>query len=184
MEDIVDRYGTHLVELVDRRATMKAFEFDQILLMPTAAGYRALAEEARIEIKPRIIKYLSRIWSDGAIENLSFFTMAAAVYARSVSEPPLEIDVGRVLLRTAAFCNMRCAHRKETGGGCRMAMSESQHHLPKCIKLPRDIDTIWHYVKMYIATGTAISAQEARTAHDALSVRADLGHDFTPAASC
>jgi hypothetical protein len=184
MEDIADRYGTHIVELIDRRATKKAFEFDQILLMPTAAGYRALTEEARIEIKPRVMRYLSRIWSDGAIENLSFFAMAAAVYARSISDPPLEIDVGRVLLRTAAFCNMRCARRKETGGGCRMAMGESQHSLPKCIKLPREIDAIWHYVKMYIATGTAISAQEAKTAHDALKVRADLGHDFAPAASC
>lgn len=184
MEDIVDRYGTRFVELIDRRVTMKAFEFDQVLLMPTAKGYRALAEEARIEIKPRIMSYLSRIWSDGAIENLSFFAMAVAVYARSVSDPPYEIDVGRVLLRTSAFCNRRCAYRKETGGGCRMAMSESRHHLPKCIKLPREIDTIWRYVKLYIATGTAISAQEARTAHDGLCVRADLGHDFAPAASC
>jgi hypothetical protein len=184
MEDVVDRYGTHIVELVDRRATRKVFEFDQILLMPTAAGYRALTEEARIEIKPRIMNYLSRIWSDGAIENLSFFAMAAVVYARSISDPPLEIDVGRVLLKTAAFCNTRCAYRKETGGGCRMAMSESRHQLPKCIKLPREIDTIWHYVKMYIATGTVVSALEARTAHDALRVRAELGHDFVPAASC
>jgi len=184
MEDIVDRYGTHLVELIDRRATMKAFEFDQILLMPTAAGYRALVEEARIEIKPRVMSYLSRIWSDGAIENLSSFAMASAVYARSISDPPLQIDVGRVLLKTAAFCNMRCVRRKETGGGCRMAMSGSRHHLPKCIKLPREINAIWRYVKLYIAAGTAISAQEAKTAHDALSIRADLGHDFAPAASC
>jgi len=184
MEDIVDRYGVHLVKLVDRRATMKEFEFDQILLMPTAAGYRALVEQAKLEIKPKTMNYLSRIWSDGTIENLSFFAMAVAVYARSISDPPFPIDVGHVLLRTAAFCTLRCARRKETGGGCRLALKENQHHLPKCIKLPKDIKAIWHCVKLYIATGTAISAQEARTAHDALSVRAGPGHDFVPAASC
>jgi hypothetical protein len=130
------------------------------------------------------MSYLSRMWSEGAIENLSSLVMAAAVYARSISDPPFEIDVGRVLLKAAASCNRRCAYRKETGGGCRLAMSEGRHHLPKCVKLPREICTIWRYVKLYIATGTAISAQEARTAHDALSVKADLGHDFVPAASC
>lgn len=66
--------------------------------MPTAAGYRALVDPARIEITPRIMKYLSRRSSEGAIENLSFFAMAAAVYARSVSDPPLNIDVGRAIL--------------------------------------------------------------------------------------
>ncbi len=67
--------------------------------MPTAAGYRALVEQAQVEITPRIMKYLSRRWSEGAIENLSFFAMAVAVYARSVSDPPLTIDVGKVLLK-------------------------------------------------------------------------------------
>ena len=126
MEDFADRYGSRFVKLVDSRATGKEFEFDQVLLMPTAAGYRALVEQARVEIKPRIMKYLSRRWSEGAIENLSFFAMAVAVYARSVSDPPLTIDVGKVLLRTVAFCNRRCANRKGSGGGCRLAMNREE----------------------------------------------------------
>ena len=83
----MERYGNHLVKLIDRRATTKEFEFDQMLLMPTADGYRALVEQARIETKPRIMNYLSTKWSEGAIENLSFFAMAVAVYARSISDP-------------------------------------------------------------------------------------------------
>jgi len=67
------------MKLVDSHATGMEFEFDQVLLMPTAEGYRALVEQARVEIKPRIMKYLSGRWSDGAIENLSFFAMAVAV---------------------------------------------------------------------------------------------------------
>ncbi len=101
MEDFGDRYGSRFVKLVDSRASGKEFEFDQVLLMPTAASYRALVEQARIEINPRIMRYLSRRWSEGAIENLSFFAMAVAVYARASSDPPLAIDVGKVLLRTA-----------------------------------------------------------------------------------
>ena len=62
MEDFADRYGSRFVKLVDSRATGKEFEFDQVLLMPTAAGYRALVEQARVEIKPRIMSYLSIRW--------------------------------------------------------------------------------------------------------------------------
>jgi hypothetical protein len=58
------------------------------------------------------MKYLSGRWSDGAIENLSFFAMAVAVYARSVSDPPLTIDAGNMLLKTVGFCNRRCVNRK------------------------------------------------------------------------
>lgn len=190
MEDVAARYGVHFAKLTDSRATMKEFEFDQILLMPTAGGYRALVEQAKIEIKPRIMSYLSTRLSDGAIENLSFFAMAVAVYARSVSDPPCIIDVGKVLLRTVAFCNLRCVHRNETGGGCRAAMNEKQHHLPKCIKLPRDIDIVWGCVKRYIATGKAVSVhdalniQEAMSIREAMSVKVDLGFDFVPATSC
>ncbi len=92
-------------------ASGREFEFDQVLLMPTGAGYRALVKQARIN--PRIMQYLSRRWSEEAIENLSFFAMAVAVYARSVSDRPYPIDVGKVLLRTVAFCNRRCANRKD-----------------------------------------------------------------------
>ena len=88
MEDFADRYGSRFVKLVDSMGSGKEFEFDQVLLMPTAAGYRALVEQAQVEIKPRIMIYLSRRWSQGAIENLSFFAMAVAVYARrDISQP-------------------------------------------------------------------------------------------------
>ncbi|VVB73011.1 Uncharacterised protein [uncultured archaeon] len=184
MDDYANRYGRHFVKLVDRRATMKEFEFDQILLMPTAKGYRALVEQARIEIKPRMMKYLSRKLSDGAIENLSFFAMAAAVFARSIIDPPIEIDVGRVLIRTVAFCNLRCAHRKEIGGGCLMAMNKGNHHLPKCIKLPRDIDDTWRLLKRYIATGGAICEPQAIGVHEAMGVEVNLEPDFAPSSSC
>lgn len=152
MEDFADRYGSRFVKLVDSRSTGKEFEFDQVLLMPTAAGYRALVEQARDEIKPRVMKYLSGEWSQGAIENLSFFAMAVAVYARSICDPPLKIDVGKVLLRTVTFCNRRCAYRKGFRGGCRLAMNCAEHHLPKCIKIPRDIAVLLGSLKRYIAT--------------------------------
>jgi len=183
MEDYTERYGNHLAKLVDRRVTNREFEFDQILLMPTARGYRALVEQAKIEIEPKIMKYLSRRWSEGAIENLSFFAMAAAVYARSVSDPPYSIDVGKVLLRTVAFCNRRCANRKGSGGGCRVAMNREEHHLPKCIKIPRDIAAILGCLKRYIATGKATSWQDAGM-QEAMSVKVDPGSDFAPATSC
>mgnify|MGYP001381349263 CR=1 FL=1 len=184
MEDFADRYGTRFLKLVDSRATGKEFEFDQVLLMPTAASYRALVEQARVEIKPKIMKYLSRRWSDGAIENLSFFAMAAAVYARSISDPPLTIDVGKVLLRTVAFCNRRCVNRKGASGGCRLAMNREDHHLPKCIKIPRDVSVILSCLKRYIATGKATSCRDATGVHEAMSVKVDPGSDFSPATSC
>ena len=179
MEDFADRYGSRFVKLVDSGASGKEYEFDQVLLMPTAAGYRALVEQARAEIKPRIMRYLSTRWSEGAIENLSFFAMAVAVYARSVSDPPLTIDVGRVLLRTVAFCNRRCANRKGSGGGCRLAMNREEHHLPKCIKIPRDIAAILGCLKRYIATGKATSCRDAASVHEAMSVKVDPGADFS-----
>jgi hypothetical protein len=61
------------------------------------------------------MKYLSGRWSEGAIKNISFFAMAVAIYARSVSDPPLTIDVGMVLLRTVGFCNSRCVNLKAAG---------------------------------------------------------------------
>jgi hypothetical protein len=184
MEDYADRYGNHIVLLVDSRFTLKAFEFDQVLLMPTAAGYRALVDQAKVEIKPKIMNYLSKKWSNGAIENLSFFAMAVAVYARSVSDPPYLIDIGKVLLRTAAFCNLRCGHGKGIVGGCLVAMNKEQHHLPKCIKIPRDIDVIWGCLKRFIAVGKAINEQDAISIHEAMSVKVDPGFDFVPSTSC
>jgi hypothetical protein len=184
MEDFADRYGSHFVKLVDSRSTGKEFEFDQMLLMPTAASYRALVEQAQMEIKPRVMRYLSSRWSQGAIENLSFFAMAVAVYARSICNPPITIDVGAVLLKTVTFCNRRCAHRKGFRGGCRLAMNSAEHHLPKCIKIPRDIAVILSSLKRYIATGKATSSADAASLHEAMSVKVDPGADFVPATSC
>jgi hypothetical protein len=184
MEEFADRYGFRLVKLVDSRCTMKEFEFDQVLLMPTPKGYRALVEQADEEIDPKVKSHLLKIWSKGTLENLSYFVMAVAVYSRSVSDPPIDIDVGGVLLKTAAFCNLRCIYRKEAGGGCRIAMKESQHHLPKCIKIPKGIDIIWRRLKSYIATGNSISIEDALGTHNAMDVKIDLRADFAPATSC
>ncbi|HII07493.1 MAG TPA: hypothetical protein HA349_09330 [Methanotrichaceae archaeon] len=184
MYDYAERYGHRFVKLVDSRATEKEFEFDQTLLMPTARGYRALVEQAKIEINPRVMKYLSKMWSEATIENLSFFAMAAAVYARSVAEPPYSIDVGKVLLKTVAFCRLRCACRKSTGGGCMAAMNKGHHQVPKCIKLPRDVDIAWSDLKRYIATGRAPGAGQALRAHEAMSVNFKLPSDYSPVTSC
>ena len=67
--------------------------------MPTARAYRALVELAKEEVDQRVMRLLSQLWPEPTIENLSFFAMAAAVYARSVADPPRSIDVGRVLLK-------------------------------------------------------------------------------------
>jgi hypothetical protein len=72
----------------------------------------------------------------------------------------------------------------ETGGGCRIAMNKSQHYLPRCKRLPKDIDIIWSYLKKYIATGKVLSAQEAISLYEAMSVKVDPGSDFAPATSC
>jgi hypothetical protein len=184
MEDFSDRYGSRFMKLVDSRGSGKEFEFDQVLLMPTAAGYRALVEQARAEITPGVISYLSRRWSQGTIENLSFFAMAAAVYARSICDPPFALDVGKILLRTVAFCNRRCAYGKGFGGGCRLAMNRSEHHLPKCIKIPRDIAVVLSCLKRYIATGKEPGSQEAASVQRAMSVKVDPGLDYAPATSC
>lgn len=185
MFDYAERYGNQFVKLVDSRATEKEFEFDQMLLMPTAKGYRALVEQAKMEIDPRVMRHLSKVWSESTIENLSFFAMAAAVYARSVADPPFTIDVGKVLLKTAAFCRLRCARRKETGGGCMAAAGSGRHQLPKCIKLPRDVDAAWRDIKKYIATGAAApGAVEAVSVYEAMRVKVEIGYDFYPATSC
>ncbi|MDD4446728.1 MAG: hypothetical protein PHN61_03520 [Methanothrix sp.] len=184
MEDFADRYGSRFAKLVDRKASGKEFEFDQVLLMPTAASYRGLVEQAQMEIKPRVMRYLSRRWSQGAIENLSFFAMAVAVYARSICDPPITIDVGAVLLRTITFCNRRCANRDVSGSGCRQAMNCEEHHLPKCIKIPRDIAVILGGLKRYIATGKATSGAEPSSLQEAMSVKVDPGADYVPATSC
>ncbi|MDD2836862.1 MAG: hypothetical protein PHY05_12040 [Methanothrix sp.] len=184
MEDFADRYGSRFAKLVDRKASGKEFEFDQVLLMPTAASYRGLVEQAQMEIKPRVMRYLSRRWSQGAIENLSFFAMAVAVYARSICDPPITIDVGAVLLRTITFCNRRCANRDVSGSGCRQAMNCAEHHLPKCIKIPRDIAVILGGLKRYIATGKATSGAEPSSLQEAMSVKVDPGADYVPATSC
>lgn len=137
MEDYTDRYGSHFMKLIDRHVTMKEFEFDQMLLTPTAEDYRALVEQAKIEINPKIMSCLLEKWFEGAIENLSFFATAVAVYARSISG---------------------CTRRKGTGGGCLASVSKEQHHLPKCIMLPRDVAAGWGYMKRYVVTGGAVCA--------------------------
>ncbi|MGC9515051.1 hypothetical protein [Methanocrinis sp.] len=184
MFDYAERYGHRFVKLIDCRATEKEFEFDQLLLMPTARGYRALVEQARAEIDPGVMRLLSKVWPESTIENLSFFAMAAAVYARSVADPPYSIDVGKVLLKTAAFCRLRCSRRKETGGGCMAAMGSGRHQLPKCIKLPRDVEAAWRDLKRYIATGAALKEGEALGAHEAMSVDFKLPSDYSPVTSC
>ena len=40
------------VQLLDSRATGKAFEFDRVMLMPTAAGYRALVSRPALRSIP------------------------------------------------------------------------------------------------------------------------------------
>lgn len=182
MFDYAERYGTRFVTLADSRATGKEFEFDQLLLMPTARGYRALVELAKEEIDPRVMRLLSKVWPPSTIENLSFFAMAAAVYARSVAEPPRSIDVGRVLLRTAAFCLLRCSRRKETGGGCMASKGLGRHQVPKCIKLPRDVEAAWLSLKGYIASGGSVV--EGARAVEAMRVDFTLPADYYPATSC
>ena len=182
MFDYADRYGKRFVTLIDSRATGREFEFDQILLMPTARGYRALVELAKEEVDPRVMRILSKVWPPSTIENLSFFAMAASVYARSVAEPPARIEVGRVLLRTAAFCLLRCARRKETGGGCMAAKGLGRHQVPKCVKLPRDVEAAWRSLKRYIAAGGSVV--EGERTSGAMKVDFTLPADYYPATSC
>lgn len=184
MDEYEEKYGSRFVLLVDKRASKKEFEFDQSLLMPTASSYRALVELAKMEINPRIMRYLSQRWSEGTIESLSSFAMAAAVYARSILDPPVNIDVGRTLLRTAAACNRRCIQIRNSGGGCRAASNSMRHHLPKCIKLPLEISVIWGYLKRYIATGGAICPSDAAGVSEAMKVDIQLRPDFSPEGSC
>ena len=190
MFDYADRYGKRFVTLIDSRSTGREFEFDQILLMPTARGYRALVELAKEEVDPRVMRLLSKVWPEPTIENLSFFAMAAAVYARSVAEPPYAIDVGRVLLRTAAFCRLRCSRRKETAGGCMAAKGLGRHQVPKCVKLPRDVEAAWRSLKRYIAAGAAPGAgagmDEGERSRAAEGMRVDfkLPADYSPVTSC
>lgn len=46
MEDQSEGYGRNIEKLIDSQVTGKEFEFDQILLTPTAKGYRALVKQA------------------------------------------------------------------------------------------------------------------------------------------
>ncbi len=190
MFDYAERYGHRFVKLTDSRATEKEFEFDQMLLMPTARGYRALVELAKAEIDPRVMRRLSKVWPPSTIENLSFFAMAAAVYARSVADPPYSIDVGKVLLRTAAFCRLRCSRRKETGGGCMAVAGSSRHQVPKCVKLPRDIEAVWRDLKRYIAAGAgepgkaAPGGEAMARADEAMRIDFKLPLDYSPVTSC
>jgi hypothetical protein len=184
MEDFADRYGIHLVKLVDSNSTRKEFEFDQVLLMPTAGCYRSLVEQADIEIPLKTKNYLLKVWSEGTLNNLSYFVMAAAVYARSISDPPYNIDIGEVLTKTVAFCNSKCTHRGKASGSCRAASNKNQHHLPKCMKIPIGIEVILRCLKNYIANGKVISVNDALSAHEAMAVKIDLSPDFAPAASC
>ena len=184
MDEYIEKYGQRFVLLVDSRASKKVFQFDQSLLMPTASSYRALVELARMEINPRIMRYLSQRWSDGTIESLSFLAMAAAVFARSILDPPVNIDVGKTLLRTAAACNKRCIQIGNSGGGCRAGRNSMRHHLPKCIKLPLEISVIWGYLKRYIATGGAMCPSDAAGVMEAMRVDIQLRSDFFPEGSC
>ena len=184
MDEYIEKYGQRFVLLVDSRASKKVFQFDQSLLMPTASSYRALVELARMEINPRIMRYLSQRWSDSTIESLSFLAMAAAVFARSILDPPVNIDVGKTLLRTAAACNKRCIQIGNSGGGCLAGRNSMRHHLPKCIKLPLEISVIWGYLKRYIATGGAICPSDAAGVMEAMRVDIQLRSDFFPEGSC
>ena len=69
-------------------------------------------------------------------------------------------------------------------GGCRLALNKDNHHLPKCIKIPRDIAAILNCLKRYIATGIATSCLDAASMHEAMSLKVDPGSDFSPATSC
>ncbi|HOO54655.1 MAG TPA: hypothetical protein PLX30_10535 [Methanothrix sp.] len=71
MFDYAERYGHCFVKLTDSRATEKEFEFDQMLLMPTAKGRRALVEQAKVEIDPRVMRRLSKVWSESTISFMS-----------------------------------------------------------------------------------------------------------------
>ena len=65
-----------------------------------------------------------------------------------------------------------------------MAMDKEQHHLPKCVKLPRDIAAGWGYVKRYIATGGAICSPKAIGVQENMGVAVQVGSNFAPATSC
>ena len=65
-----------------------------------------------------------------------------------------------------------------------MALKNTQRHLVKCIKVPKDIDIIWGCVKRYIATVAAISVQDARRMQESVNVHVHPGSDFVPGTSC
>jgi hypothetical protein len=60
MFDRAERYGHQFVKLADSRATEKEFEFDQMLLMPTAKGRLAPVENLNPWICPMKMKLLSK----------------------------------------------------------------------------------------------------------------------------
>jgi hypothetical protein len=63
-------------------------------------------------------------------------------------------------------------------------MNSAEHHLPKCIKIPRDIAVILTSLKRYIATGKEPGGQDAASVQQAMSVKVDPGLDYAPATSC
>jgi hypothetical protein len=65
-----------------------------------------------------------------------------------------------------------------------LAMNREEHHLPKCIKIPRDIAAILSCLKRYIATGKATSGHDPAGLQEAMSVKVDPGSDYAPATSC
>ena len=64
------------------------------------------------------------------------------------------------------------------------AMGSGHHQVPKCVKLPRDIEAAWRDLKRYIATGMPPRAGEALRAHEAMSVNFKLPSDYYPVTSC
>lgn len=173
-----DRYGVNFTILRDSR-TLKQFEFDKVLRTATAGSYRALVELAKSEITPKGWSYCRARWGESATEHFAYMAMAATVYARSVSDPPVILNPTRILLKTVAFCNVRCANRSKTGTGCRQALNAANHTLPKCIKIPRDIELVWRCLKRYIDTGVATNVEHALS-----GVEAQVGANFSPETSC
>lgn len=44
----------------------------------------------------------------------------------------------------------------ETGSGCMAAKGLGRHQVPKCVKLPRDVEAAWLSLKRYIAAGGSV----------------------------
>ena len=63
-------------------------------------------------------------------------------------------------------------------------MNSAEHHLPKCIKIPRDLAVILNSLKTYIATGKESGGRDAASVQQAMSVKVDPGLDYAPTTSC